>query len=400
MNFNPEKIRADFPFFSYHKELVYLDNAASTQKLGSMVNALVACYTQQYAPVHRSIYQLGEDVTQQFEDVRAQVARFIGAHADEIVFTRGTTESINLIALSWAQHKLSEGDEIVLTELEHHANITPWLRLAQHKKVVIRWIPVDAHGQLNYGTLDTIITERTKLVAVTHGSNALGTRVDLPQLITKAKKVGARVLVDAAQTVPHERVDVAALGADFLAFSAHKMLGPTGLGFLYCARAVHKELQPAVVGGGAAYEVVHDRYTLRSMPALLEPGTPAIAEVIAFGAVLTYLEQFDFAGLKLHEARLCQRFIEKLKENSRIVIHGPQQQLMQEGHLVSFSVVGMHAHDVAAYLDTYGICVRAGHHCAQPVHQKLGIASSVRVSFYAYTTEEEVDKVCEALGAL
>lgn len=208
------------------------------------------------------------------------------------------------------------------------------------------------------------------------------------------------MLVDAAQTVSHERINVARLGVDFLAFSAHKMFGPTGLGFLYCARSVHAELEPAVVGGGAVYEVAYDRFSVRAMPLMLEPGTPAIAEVIAFGPVITYLEQLDFNALKTYEAGLCRLFIERVSTLERIVLHGPVEQLQREGHMVSFSVKNMHAHDVAAYLATKGICVRAGHHCAQPIHQKLGVPSSVRVSFSAYTTEREVEFVCQALGLL
>ncbi|MCX5925143.1 MAG: SufS family cysteine desulfurase [Candidatus Dependentiae bacterium] len=395
-------IRSDFPIFTHavHKNrlLCYLDNAATTHKPQSVIDGMVHFYSQDNATVGRAIYTSGERATSLYEAARETVQHFIGAqNASEIVFTRGATEGINAIAHAWAAHCLHAGDEIVLTELEHHANLLPWQRVSQQTGAVIKFIPIHADGSLDYTDLDTIITHKTKLVATTHVSNALGTTVDIDRIITRARHVGARILIDASQSAPHQRINVTTLDPDFLVFSGHKMLGPTGIGVLYVKKSVHHELVPYQCGGGMVFNATWQTASWLKMPHLLEAGTPAIAQAIGLASAISYLEQIDFKELAIHEAALCSRLIDGLLKLLPIRILGPIAQLRTQGHLVSFVVNGLHAHDVAAYLDHKGICVRAGHHCAQPLAQTLGIEASVRVSFYLYNTQQEVDFLLETL---
>ena len=394
-------LRKDFPIFGDNK-LVYCDSAATSQKPQQVIDALVDFYSYHNAPVHRGIYTLAEEATERYEAVRRQVAKFIGApSATEIVFTKGATESINLVAESWAAYNLQAGDEIVLSQLEHHANIVPWQKIAQTHGVILRWIPILPDGTLNLSDLSTIINQKTKLVAITQSSNALGTQVDLVPIIKQARVVGARVLVDAAQSVPHQKVDVLALDCDFLVFSGHKMLGPTGVGVLYIKKDLHDSVQPYQRGGSMVFDVSFERATWRQMPHMLEAGTPPIAQVIGLGAAINYLEQYvDFNQLQKHEALLCEQLIDGLQQIPKITILGPLNQLKKSGHLVSFIVNDIHAHDIAAYLNTYSICVRAGHHCAQPLHTALKCESSVRASFYVYNTQQEVESIVNALKKL
>lgn len=394
--------RSDFPLLNRtinNHSLCYLDNAATTQKPQVVVDALTHFYTHDNAPVGRSVYSLGEQATSLYESARETVRQFIGAHdASEIIFTRGATEGINYIAHAWALHTLQPGDHIVLTELEHHANLLPWQWIAQQTGAQLVFIPITPDGSLDYGTLDTLITNKTKLVATTHVSNAIGTTVDIAVLSARARAVGAKILIDASQSVPYMRINVAMLDIDFLVFSGHKMLGPTGIGILYINKKIHHEVQPYQRGGGMVFNANWHEATFLKAPHKFEAGTPAIAQAIGLAAAINYLEQINFNALASHLSSLCSRLIDGLLLLPHIRILGAIDQLRTHGHLVSFVVNDMHAHDVAAYLDQKGICVRAGNHCAQPLAHKLGYAASVRVSFYLYNTHQEVDFLLETLS--
>ena len=400
--FEYERVRLDFPFLQQQNiaPLIYFDNAATTQKPYRVLEALNSFYTNYNAPVYRGIYQRAEKTTQLYEAARAAVAQFIGAQADEIIFTRGTTESINFVATAWARETLQHGDEIVLTELEHHANLVPWQQVAAKTGATLTFIPVTPNGDLNYSQVNTVITSKTKIVAVTHCSNAVGTLVDIQPIVQAARQVGAYVLIDAAQTAPYGLVNVQDLACDFLAFSGHKMLGPTGIGVLYIKRALHDMLLPYQYGGGMVYNVDYKRSIFRNAPYKFEAGTPSTAQAIGLQAALEYLTHYNLDALQKHVALLCETAIAHLKRYSRVRVIGPQENLKRHGHLVSFVVDGIHAHDIAAYLDQHGVCVRAGTHCAQPLHQTLAIDSSVRLSFYIYNTLAEVEYVLDVLAPL
>jgi cysteine desulfurase/selenocysteine lyase len=396
--------RDDFPIFKRSingKPLIYLDNASTAQKPHVVLDAMHDFYTQHYANIHRGIYTLAEEATTLYEDVRINVAKFLHARdPKEIVFTHGTTEGINLVATAWAAAQLQEGDDIVVTAMEHHANLLPWQYLAQQYKCILKYIPVQPNGTLDLEQLGNLLTPRTKLVSVTQISHVLGTHNDISSIIKQAHAVGARVLVDAAQSAPHLSINVQELGVDFLVFSGHKLMGPTGAGILYIRQELHDHMQPYQRGGGMVADVNYTSARWLPVPYRLEAGTPSSAAVIGLGAALDYLRHITIDQLRDHEAALCAQLIEGLSTISGIRVLGPQEQLRQQGSIVSFTVNGMHAHDVAAYLDSYGICVRAGHHCAQPFVRSLGIDACVRVSFYGYNTHEEVYYLLEALRSL
>ncbi len=391
--------KKDFPFF-FHNNLTYCDNAATTQKPQAVIDAITNFYSINNAPVHRGIYAHAERATEQYEQARAAVAQFINAKNNEIIFTNGTTESINLAAQAWTTYNLKAGDEIIITELEHHANILPWQQLAQSHGIILRWIPIDTHGNLDFKKYITLLNSKTKLVALTHSSNIFGIPIEVKKYIREARKVGARVLIDAAQTAPRQTINVQELDCDFLVFSGHKMLGPTGIGVLYCKQEVHHELQPYKRGGGMVYSVSQETATWRAMPHMLEAGTPPIASAIALGAAINYLKTIDFTALKKHEAQLCEQLIDGLAQFPQVKILGDIPEIKKSGHMVSFVVDTIHAHDVAAYLDKHNICVRAGNHCAQPLCTKLGIDSSVRISFYLYNNSKDVERIIEVLRQL
>ncbi len=418
--------RRDFPQLHClinNEPFIYFDNAATTLKPEQVIQALAEFYRVYNAPIHRGIYRLAETATQRHEAVREQVARFIGAQSpQEIVFTKGATEGINIVASSWAAHNLTEGDEILITEVEHHANILPWQRLVQHQGIVLRWIPLRADGTLEVTQLPHLLTAKTRLVALSHTSNVLGpldnlvTPEDLSYLrdfyntsaqgfleliIQQAHNIQARVLVDAAQAVPHHLINLALLPCDFLVFSGHKMLGPTGIGVLYAHSVTHAELRPYQLGGGMVLEVTQEGSSWRAMPYMLEAGTQAASAAIGLGAALDYLEKnVDFKVLRRYEAALCQRVADGLRALPGARVLGRERKFNELDHLVSFTFDGIHPHDIAAYLDTYNIYVRAGNHCAQILHKKLGISGSVRVSFYLYNTDREVDKLIGVLEPL
>jgi cysteine desulfurase/selenocysteine lyase len=401
---NVQDIRKDFPIL-VHKNttypLIYCDNAATMQKPTRVLNALMHFYTTTNANIYRGIYDLAENATQAYEEARQKVAHFIGADAQEVVFTRGTTEGINFIVSAWAEQHIGAGDEIVLTELEHHANFIPWQRFAYKKGAVIKYIPVTHEGTLNLSYLDTIITSKTRLVSMVHVSNAVGTHVNVYPIISAAKAVGARVLIDAAQSIAHQPVNVKDLGCDFFVFSGHKMMGPTGIGVLYIAKEMHASVEPYQVGGGMVETVTMMHSIWEQPPHKFEAGTPAIAQAIGLGAAIDYYTtNINFDVLQMHEAALCEQLIAGLSSYSSIRLLGPLSELKKMGHMVSFLVDGIHSHDVAAFLNARGIAVRAGHHCAQPFALILGYDASVRVSFAAYNTHAEVECIIAAINEL
>lgn len=402
---NTHKIRSDFPILKEQYNghpLIYFDNAATTQKPQQVLDAIMRFYTRYNASIHRSIHSLGEMATTAYEQARERVAVFLhAADSAEIVFTPGATYSINAVAYGFALHTLRAGDEIVLTELEHHANLLVWQWVAQQTGAIIKYIPVSHEGNLIYNDLAQIITERTKLVAVTHESNAVGTLVDLTLIIRQARAVGAKILVDAAQSVPHQKIDVQDLDCDFLSFSAHKMLGPTGIGVLYVHKRVHDQLRPHIFGGGMLYSADYMHAQYKDMPYLFEAGSPPVAQVVGLHAAIDYLDPLlQDDQMRIHESRLCALLIDGLSTIQGIRLIGPINQLRATGHLVSFTIDDMHAHDVAAYLNQYAICVRAGHMCAQPLAQKLEVESMIRASFYCYNTEQEIHRMVDVLSRL
>jgi cysteine desulfurase/selenocysteine lyase len=348
------------------------------------------------------MYSLAEKATARFEQARATIAGFINAQPQEIIITKGATEGINFIAATWAEHTLQEGDEIVLTELEHHANLIPWQQLAQRKNSVLKFIPINPDGSLNYDTLNDIITARTRFVTITHVSNAIGTTVDIKRIITMAQAVGARVLIDACQSIPHQPIDVKDIDCDFLVFSGHKMLGPTGIGILYMHQRMHSQVPPYHFGGGMIFEASYERATWLPSPARYEAGTPPVAQAIGLAEAINFLmNEIDFDRLISYESHLCGQFIKGLEAIPGFRIIGPTEDLIKRGHLVSFVHDSYHPHDIAAYLDTFGICVRSGHYCAQPLARKLGIeGGSVRASFYMYNTPSQIEQCLSVLKKL
>lgn len=402
---NVEKVRKDFPWLQHKDDgtpRIYFDNASTTHKPQAVIDEVVDFYTQYNATTHRGVYADAEQATTLYEQVRKDVARFIGVFdSAEVVFTRGTTESINLVAATWGMQNISVGDEVVITELEHHANLVPWQRLCARTGATLKYIPVNHDGTLRYDVLSYVITPRTKLVAVSHSSNVLGVVNDIDLVVKIAKSVGARVLLDAAQTAPRKKLDLQKLGVDFAAFSGHKMMGPTGVGVLYVSKELHETLPPYQVGGGMVYEVDFDSVSWLPMPHRLEAGTPAIAQVIGLGAAIKYLQNnIDFASLERHETKLVTTLLDGIATIDGIVALGSEQELRKSGHLVSFLVEDIHPHDVAAYLSEKGICVRAGHHCAQPLAKRLKVEASVRASFYCYNTVQEVDQLLSCLRTI
>jgi cysteine desulfurase/selenocysteine lyase len=397
----PERLRDDFPILQQmlhgNRPLVFLDNAASTQRPRQVIEVLRRVYERDYANVHRGIHTLSERSTEQYEQARKTVQALIGAeYEQEVIFTSGTTSAINTVARSWGDANLTVGDEILLSVMEHHSNLVPWQQLAERTGAVLRHIPITDDGQLLLDTLDTLLTERTKIVAVASVSNVLGTVNPIARISERAHAAGALMLVDAAQSVPHLPTDVRALGADFLAFSGHKMLGPTGIGVLYGRENLLEAMPPFLGGGSMINRVYLDRFTPAELPAKFEAGTPPIAPAIALGAAIEYLNAIGLAAVQRHEHELARYAYERMLAVDGLTILGPPPE--KRSGLVSFTLSSVHAHDVAQVLDQQGIAVRAGHHCTQPLHDRLGIASSSRASFYLYNTPAEVDLLVETIG--
>lgn len=397
---NVEKIRTDFPVLNVDAHdnvpLIYLDNAATSQKPTAVIEAMDDYYKRYNANVHRGIHRLSEDATAAYEGARERIAKFINAPSSaEVIYVRNTTEALNLVAYSWGRANIGAGDEILLTEMEHHSNIVPWQILAQEKSAVIRYIPFNPDGTLDLTNLDTLLTERTKLVSFTAMSNVFGTITPAREIITAAQAVGAVTVVDAAQTVPHMPVDVQALDCDFLAFSSHKMCGPTGIGVLYGKRKLLEEMPPFMGGGDMIRRVRLDGSTWNDLPWKFEAGTPSIAEGIGLGAAVDYLSNVGMAAVHAHEQFITGYALEALSEIEGLTLLGPPA--AQKGGVAAFTLEGVHPHDIAQLLDEDGIAVRAGHHCAMPLHEKLAIPASARASFYLYTKTEEVDKLVAGL---
>lgn len=399
-----KNIKKDFPLL--HKKinnhsLIYFDNAATSQKPQAVIDATTYFYENQNSTIHRAVYAFGEQATTLYEQARGKVAAFINVDVQEIVFTKGATQSINAVAAGWAQENIKVGDEILLTQMEHHANLLPWQQVAKKTGAILKYIPVLPDGSLDMSALNQLITKKTKLVSCVHVSNALGTQNDIETIIKMAHAQGAKVLIDAAQSIAHQPIDVKKMQCDFLVFSGHKMLAPTGIGVLYIKKDLHDHMQPYEFGGGMVYEVDFTHATWAKAPHKFEAGTPPIAQAIGLGAAIDYIKKnIDFEKLKKHEALLCSTLIEGLQKNPKIRILGPVEQLKDKGHLVSFIIEDMHAHDVATHLSNHGICVRAGHHCAQPLAKLMNVPASVRASFYAYNTLEEVEKFLEVITLL
>lgn len=397
-----KRIRQDFPILGrkvHGKDLVYLDNAATTQKPRQVIDALVNYYSRYNANIHRGIHALAEEATAAYEQVRERAAAFIRApSASSIVFTRNATEAINLVANGWGRRTLKPDDEILLTEMEHHSNLVPWQLIAQATGATLSFIGVTDDGYLKLDEYPQKLSAKTKLVAVTQMSNVLGTINPIDRIVEQARRVGALVLVDAAQSVPHLPVDVQRLGCDFLAFSAHKMLGPTGVGVLYARPELLEAMDPFLGGGEMISDVWLDRAVWNEVPWKYEAGTPNIADVIAFGEALAYLERVGLEHVRAHERELAAYALKRLSEADDIVLYGPRS-IEDRGGVVSFNLNGLHPHDVGTVLDQEGVAIRAGHHCAKPLMRRLGVAATARASFYLYNTQDEVDRLVEAVEA-
>ena len=395
-----DRIREDFPILQrmiYGKRLVYLDSAATTQKPEQVIKAISHHYRDTNANVHRGIYALSAEATDLYEGTRSKVASFIGAPAaDQIIFTRNATEAINLVAHAWGTSQLRAGDEILLTEMEHHSNLVPWFLLAKRTGAVVRHIPINAQGTLDLDRGYKLLTERTRVVALTHTSNVLGTINPVAEIIGRAHDVGAIALVDAAQGVPHSKVNVSELDADFMAFSAHKMLGPTGVGVLYGRRELLERMEPFLGGGDMISNVTLTGASWNELPWKFEAGTPNIADVIGFGAAIDYLTALGMDRIRQHEIDLTAYAMERLHELGDIEIYGPQDPKRRAG-VIAFNERSVHPHDLATILDREGIAIRAGHHCAQPLMTILGQSATARVSFYVHNDRRDVDALMAGL---
>ena len=396
-------LRAQFPALAQEvggHPLVYLDNAATSQKPQSVLDALAAYYEDDNANVHRGIHELSRRATTAFEGARVKLAKFIGApDSAELVWTRGTTEAINLVASSWGMDTLGDGDEILLSSLEHHSNIVPWQLVASRTGARLRYIEMDEQGRLILDYLPELLTDRTRLVAVSHISNALGTVNPIREIADQAKQVGALVLVDGAQAVPHRRVDVQERGCDFYAFSGHKMCGPTGSGGLWARRSLLESMPPYQGGGEMIRMVERDTSTWAEIPHKFEAGTPNIAGAIALGAAADFLDEVGFDAIAEHERELLSYALERLDDMGGITVYGPTD-LDERSGVISFTMGDAHPHDISTILDSRGIAIRAGHHCAQLVMQHFGISATARASFYLYNSTDDVDRLIEGLASV
>ncbi|HWP93935.1 MAG TPA: cysteine desulfurase [Thermodesulfobacteriota bacterium] len=395
---DPYEIKKDFPIFErrvHGKPLVYLDNAATTQKPRRVIETEKKFYEETNANIHRAVHTLSYESTKLYEEAHKKVARFIGAKSwREVVFTRNATESINLIAYGWGLHNLKEGDEVLITMMEHHSNIVPWQMLREQRGITLKFLDVDDGGRLKLDDLPKLLTERTKLFGIIHASNVLGVVNPVKEVIAEAKKLGALVLVDAAQSAPHIPIDVSALDCDFLVASGHKMLGPSGIGFLYGRREVLDNMSPFIFGGDMIETVTLEKSTWNELPWKYEAGTPNIAGGIGLGAALDYLDNIGMASVISHEQELLNYTLESLSDLSGIELYGSSEERVG---VITFNIKGIHPHDVAGILDEEGIAVRSGHHCAQPLMRRLGIENAVRVSLYIYNTKEDIDRLISTL---
>ena len=408
MTFDPLVVRKDFPIFDRTirdgKRLVYLDSGATSQKPSIVIDAESNFYRNHNAAAHRGAHQLAEESTEAIESARQVVANFLGGATDEIVFTKHSTEALNLLAYSIGSapvgnlFHLQAGDEIVVSEMEHHANLIPWQQLAKRTGAVLKWFEVDKEGRLDLSNISGVITERTKIVALTHQSNVLGTINPLSELVKRTHEVGAVFILDACQSVPHMPINVAELDIDFLVFSGHKAVGPTGVGVLWARANLLQELPPFLFGGSMIESVTMLDATWAPAPRKFEPGVPNMAQIVGLGAALNYLTAIGMENIYAHETQITEYTISKLREIANLRIVGPTDMLLRGG-AVSFTLGEIHPHDLGQFLDNSGIAVRTGHHCAWPLTRKMGVASTTRASFYLYNTKEDIDALVTGISA-
>ena len=398
-----ENIRKDFPILQRkvrdNKLLVYLDNASTSQKPIQVIDAITDYYKNQNANIHRAVYALAEEATEAYENTREKIAKFLNIqHREEIIFVRGTTEAINLVAYSWGRQNIDKGDIIVTTEYEHHSNIVPWQLLTKEKEAKLEYIGVDDNGELILDQLDSYLeTGKVKLVTFSQMSNVLGTITNTEEIIKRCKKAGVKTLIDGAQSVPHMKVDLSKLGCDFFAFSAHKMLGPTGIGVLWVRKEVLETMQPFHGGGDMIREVHKYETTWNDLPYKFEAGTPNIADVIGFSAAIDYLNKIGMDNIRNHEIELTKYALDKMSKVKGITVYGPQD-IAKRGGVISFNFHDVHPHDVATIIDKDGVAIRSGHHCAQVLMERLDVAATNRASFYVYNTKQEIDTLIGSLN--
>ena len=396
--FEVEVVRRDFPILATQvrdKKLCYLDNAASTQKPRAVIDRLQEFYSRENANIHRGVHHLGELATDAYHDARKTVAKFLNAKSDkQVIFTRGTTESINLVAASWGRANLQKGDQILLTAMEHHANIVPWQLIAEQTGAVIKIIPTNDRAELDLDTYDQLLGERTRILAVCHISNSLGTLNPIKEIIAKAKAMGAITLVDGAQGAPHLGADVQDLNCDFYAFSGHKIYGPTGIGILYGNQEIMENMPPYQGGGDMIQRVSFEETTYKGLPERFEAGTPNIAGAAGLAAAIKYLDQFNRSDIKAHESEVLEYALGQLGDIDGITLY---TQAAARTGVASFNLNGVHAHDIATILDREGVAVRAGNHCTQPLMKTLGVPATARASFAIYNTKEEVDTLVSSI---
>jgi cysteine desulfurase/selenocysteine lyase len=397
---NSYELRNDFPIFKKKingKDLVYLDNASTTQKPYSVINSITDFYSNYNSNIHRAVYQLAEEATELYEQSRKKIANFINVRPEEIIFTRNTTESINLIAHSWARSNLKKDDVIAITEIEHHSNIVPWQILCQEIGTRLEYVGIDESGFLDIEYLIELISStKVKLVSISHMSNVLGTIVPIERIVKTAHQYDIPVIVDGAQSVPHMPVDVKKLDCDFLVFSAHKMLGPTGVGVLYAKKELLEKMKPFMAGGDMIKEVFKFHTNYNEVPYKFEAGTPNIADVVGFGAAVEYLEKIGMENIRNHEIYLTEYALESMQSLKHITIYGPMDSKFRGG-VISFNIADIHPHDLATIMNDHGIAIRSGHHCAQVLMQRLDVPATSRASFYIYNTKEEIDKFVNAI---
>ena len=400
---NVKRIRQDFPILKRKvmggKTLVYLDNAATTQKPLAVINAINDYYTNYNSNIHRAVHQLAEEATLKYEETRQKIAKFINAkHTEEVIFTRNTTEAINLVSYSWGRANVNRGDKVVITEIEHHSNIVPWQILTQEKGAKLEYIGVDDSGYLKMQEYEKYLaSKKVKLVSVSQMSNVLGTITPIDKIIKMSHERGIPVLVDGAQSVPHMQVDVQKMDCDFMAFSAHKMLGPTGVGVLYVKREILEKMQPFMSGGDMIKEVHKYETRYNDLPYKFEGGTPNIADVIGFSAALDYLSNIGMDRVREHEIDITKYALEKITNVKGVTLYGPPN-ANERGGVVSFNIGDIHPHDLATIMNDHGVAIRSGHHCAQVLMERLDVAATSRASFYIYNTKEEVDTFIGALS--
>lgn len=394
-----KKIRADFPILGREmnsRPLVYLDNAATTQKPKAVIDRITSFYQKEYATVHRGVYKLSQDSTIECEQVREKVRVFLGApQKEEIIFVRGATEAINLVASAYALKFLKKDDEIIISEIEHHANIVPWQEVSKKMGAVLKVVPVNDRGEFDFKAYERLLGKRTRIVAVTHISNALGSINPVKEIVEKAHGVGAKVLIDGAQAVPHMKVELEKIDCDFYVFSGHKVYGPTGVGVLYGKRELLDAMDPYQCGGDMIEYVTLEKTTFAKPPAKFEAGTPAIAQIVGLGAALDYVDSIGMDAISRYERDLLMEATEKLSQLEGLRIIGTAE---NKSSLVSFVLDGVHAHDIGTVLDQEGIAIRAGHHCSQPTMKRFGVAATARASFAFYNTSGEIDALVAGIG--